>query len=137
MLERGQLDIIMENLSSFLTVPNILFVIGIFGTVFTVYNRITTPQQRSELSDALQQQREKIFAELYEKRFTETQSQIKELTRVNQNHLHTLETKIDGAISSQNQTNIEIAKLETTIGLLLKLPASAPVTNVIQNPPSL
>lgn len=121
-------------ISSLLTAANITFVLGVIGILFTVWGKVTNPQKKSELSDALQQQREKIFADLYEKRFTETQLQIKELTAVNQNHLHTLETKIDNAVASQNQTNIEIAKLETTIGLLLKLPASSPVTNVIQNP---
>jgi hypothetical protein len=121
-------------LADFITVQNITFLAGSIMMIFTVWTKITGPQKKLEISEALQKQKDNIYGEIYEKRFTEIQTQIATLTTMNQNHIHTLETKIDGLTTSQNQTGKEIVKLETTIALLLKLPSNT--TNIIQSPAS-
>lgn len=79
----------------------ILAIIAILSVVFTIWNTVKNPQVASDKNDALMNQ---SIAQLQ-----------RDLTNLRDNHLHTLDTKIDSTISSVNTISIEVAKLGTII----------------------
>lgn len=79
----------------------IVSLLTIFGIVFAVFNYFKNPQVSSEKQDALMGQS-----------ITQLQT---DLTNLRDNHVHTLDTKIDQTIVTVSQMGIEIAKLSTII----------------------
>lgn len=80
---------------------NILNAILIFGAIFAVYKYFRGPQEKTEKNDA-------VMAEQFK--------QLRlEFTNLRDNHIHTLDVKIDGAITSINHQSVELAKLTTII----------------------
>lgn len=83
------------------TIPNIVFALGLLGTIFTVYNYFRTPQIKSEQSDAL------MGSEI---------THIKEsITNLKDNHIHSLEVKVDGLSSEVGSLKVTMIKLATII----------------------
>lgn len=102
----------MENL---VTQSNIMFVLGLIGIGYTVFKSIYIPQQKSETNDLLTDQKANFLRDQYDKRFVDIQTHISELTATNQNHIHTIDTKIDALTAMVNQMGKDIIKLETII----------------------
>lgn len=113
-----------------LTPSNITFVIGIAGAVFTVYNYFRNPQQQLEKTQAVNETASegaaKILAqqvqwekESTEKRFTEMGNRLADATTMAQNHIHTVDVKLDGLVKVVSDMNLalstEVAKLGTII----------------------
>lgn len=73
----------------------------IVGMIFAVFIYFRNPQVASDKNDALMNQ-------------SISQLQL-DLTNLRDNHLHTLDTKIDSTIASVNTISIEVAKLGTII----------------------
>lgn len=82
-------------------IPYITFVIGIGGLIFTIYNYFRNPQITSDKNDALMEQRIQNI----------------ELSIVNlrDNHIRSLDVKLDETNKSVSQVSIEVAKLGTII----------------------
>lgn len=102
-------------MESYLTPTNILFVLGLLGTLFSVYNYFRNPQIKSETADALIEQKLKYINEANDTRFKTMQDSISSITAQTQNHIHTIDTKVDTLVKSMNETNIRVAKLTTII----------------------
>lgn len=104
----------------------ITFIVGMLGVIFTVYNYFRTPQetldkkQEMDKKDmdgkaallALQVAADKEFTE---KRFSDLGARITDSMTLAQNHIHTLDIKMDKAIESMNSISIHVATLATII----------------------
>ena len=95
-----------------LTEQNISIVIQIatlVGLVFGVYLYFRKPQEKGELTDA-------VFAQ----RFTQFD---RDLANLRDNHIHTLTTKLDDHIVSQQKNELtvceKLARIETKIEVLI------------------
>lgn len=98
-----------------LTTGNILFGLGIIGTIFTIYHYFKNPQVDSEKKDALLAQQVQWNIEATERRFTEIQSSIKDAFLLAQNHTHTVDVKVDGISKEVKELSTAIVKLSTII----------------------
>ena len=121
-----------------LSPSNITFLIGILGTLFGVYHYFKNPQTALEKTQAVNEERDKgkstILAqketeakatllaqqvqwekEANEKKFIELGERINNAFTLAQNHIHTIDTKVDTMVSSVNSLNIKIAQLTTIV----------------------
>lgn len=114
----------------FLTITNILFLITLGTVGFNVYLSLKKPQEKLEkdqIADKLTAtNKESALAQQVEwqkeataSRFKELQDSFYEILKVNQNHLHTLETKLDRHIDDNVNANLENAKTLSRIETLL------------------
>lgn len=97
------------------TLSFILSLLGLFGIVFTVYNYFKNPQEESEKTVGLLAQKINLTDGANEKKFEDITKRISEAMTLSQNHIHTIDTKLDKHIEATNLLSIQIAKLETTI----------------------
>jgi len=106
----------MENL---LTTHNITFVLGLLGVLFGIYHYFKNPQIDEEKKAGLLAQQVQWEKESTANRFTEMGSSLKDATAMAQNHIHTVDVKVDNLISVVNDMNLkvtgEIARLTTII----------------------
>ncbi len=106
-------------METILTPSNITFVLSIMGIIFGVFLYFKNPQTNSEKQDALLEQRVQWEKEATEKRFSDFTVRLNDAMTLAQNHIHTVDTKVDGLINSVNIMNLEMTKaitrLETTI----------------------
>lgn len=102
----------MDNL---LTPSNIVFAVGLLGTIFTVYKSIYDPQAKSDKTDALIEQRMKFFIESTEKRFKDMQDNFNQLLLQSNNHIRTVDTKVDKVHEIMGMMGKEITRLGTII----------------------
>ena len=105
-------------------------ILVILGYVFFIYNYFRNPQENLDKKQALDKEesagRDKLFEqrmqwekESNEKRFTELGVRLTDSMTLAQNHIHTVDMKVDGLIGSVNTMNLqltnEITKLRTII----------------------
>ena len=102
-------------MEEFITPSNITFVIGLIGIIFTIYNYFRDPQIKGERVDALIDQRIGFIQESNDRRFGDVHKEIEAVNKLNQNCIHTIETKVDTLTSSVNDSKVEIGKLATII----------------------
>lgn len=113
-----------------MTTDNITFTIGILCVIFTVFNYFNNPQKKLEKEQALTEQeidsQSTIFEkqlkwekEATEKRFEELNKTMTAALTLAQNHIHTVDTKVDSLAKTVNAMNLqissEITKLSTII----------------------
>lgn len=99
----------MENL---LTTTNITFILALLGVLFGIYHYFKNPQIKSDKTEALLEQSIKTISEKFDDKFKTLETQI---LRLETNHIHTLETKIDANKHMVNLLAIQVGKLETKI----------------------
>lgn len=84
-----------------LILETIVTILGILGTVFGVYNYLRNPQISADKTNAL---------------LSQSLLQVqKDLANLRDNHVHTLDMKMDEAMSRINELAIQVAKLSTVI----------------------
>lgn len=93
----------------------VLFWIGIIGVIFTVYHYFRNPQIRTDKRDAIQEQQFKWVQETTERRFKDIQGNFTDLLSLNQNHLHTIDTKIEVLNEIVSSLGKDIVKLQTIV----------------------
>ncbi len=121
-----------------ITASNIMFALGLIGTMFTVYFKLTSPQSTLEkkqivveedLKDkatVLQQEEVKGKADILakqveweknanEKRFGDFSIRLDSAMAIAQNHIHTVDVKCDKTLEAVNILTIQVTKLETII----------------------
>ena len=103
----------MENFTAWIS----LFLSGAsaIGVIFMVYNHFRSPQISGDKKDALLAQQVQWQIEGTERRFKEIQDSFNGLLLQSNNHIHTVETKVDALSCSISDMAIEIAKLATII----------------------
>lgn len=121
------MNLITENsMETLLTPPNITFALGLLAIIFSVYNYFRNPQEALDKREALNQKdidgRASLLAqqlqwekEATEKRFVEMGIRITESMTLAQNHIHTVDTKVDAISKSMSGMSNEITRLATII----------------------
>jgi len=102
-------------METYLTPSNITFVIGLMAIAFTIWGKVTSPQFKSEKTDALMAQQIKFFIDGTERRFAEIQNSFNGLLLQSNNHIHTVDTKVEVLTASIGAMGNEITKLSTII----------------------
>src|SRR3990167_8450366 len=102
----------MENL---LTPSNITFGLGLIGLVFTIYSYFKDPQVDGEKKDALLAQQVQWTIEGNERRFKEIQEHFSGLLLQSNNHIHTVDVKVDKMAENVSTLSNEIIRLGTII----------------------
>lgn len=97
------------------TTGNITFVLGLIAIMFSVYSYFRTPQVDSEKKDALLAQQVQWEKESTAARFEEMTKMIGATTTMAQNHIHTVDTKVDALIGTVNALSNSVTRLETVI----------------------
>lgn len=102
----------MENL---LTPSNIMFVLGIGGIVFGIFNYFKNPQIASDKADALLAQSVQNDRSSVDLRFKSLQDNFQALLLQSNNHIHTVDTKVDALHGIVGSMGNEITRLGTII----------------------
>lgn len=102
-------------MEDFLTTSNIVFIVGILGSIFTVYNYFKEPQIKSEKIDALIQQKMEFTIKSTEERFNQMQKNFEGLLLSSNNHVHTVDTKVDKLREDIGCMGREVTRLATII----------------------
>ncbi len=88
-------------MNSELTPSNVTFAAGILGLIFGVYHFFKNPQIKMDKNESLMQQQ---LVQLG-----------KDLANLRDNHVHTLDTKLDSTIESMNKLALQVERLSVTI----------------------
>lgn len=113
-------------MSDLLTLSNIAFVLGLLGMIFTVFNYFKDPQTELDKRQAVDQtqvdgkaallaQQVQYDKESTERRFSEMGSRIENAMTLAQNHIHTVDTKVEVLNGSVNGMAREVVRLSTII----------------------
>ncbi len=121
-----------------LTPPNIMFVVGLGGALFGIFNYFKNPQEDLEkkqliagkdldtkatiLAQKEAEGKAGILAQQVEweknaneKKFAEFGLRLDSALSMAQNHIHTVDTKVDGLLAMVNTMGNELTKLSTII----------------------
>lgn len=102
----------METFTTQSIINIVLGIGGILGIVFGAYHYFRNPQIRSDKIDALLELSMKNLSVKFDEKFKAIEGQI---VRLETNHIHTIDTKIDANKQSINLLAIQVGKLETII----------------------
>lgn len=102
-------------MTEYLTPANITFGIGIIGIIFTIFQYFNKPQIQADKRDALFEQKLKSLIDANEMRFNTMQKNFEGLLLQSNNHIHTVDTKVEGLSSSINGMGKDIVRLATII----------------------
>ena len=92
-----------------------MFVLGILGVLFAVYRYFKDPQTQEEKKASLLAQQVQYTIEANERRFSEMQNNIKDSFALGQNHIHTVDTKVDALSLSVDKMGKDLVRLATII----------------------
>ena len=98
-----------------ITPQNTMFSAGILGVIFGVYRYFRDPQVSSEKTDALLSQQVQWDRELTENRFKQMQDTIAASNTLAQNHIHTIDTKVEALHKIVGDMGNKITELGTII----------------------
>ncbi len=102
-------------MESQLTPQNITFVLGIMGLIFTIYRYFSDPDIAADKKNSLLAQQLQWSQDGTDRRFKDMNDGFNELVKSNQNHLHTVDTKVDALRADMNVMGKEITRLATII----------------------
>ena len=105
----------LKNMETLLIPSNIMFALGIFGVVFSIYRYFKDPQVSNEKKDALLRQEVQWTKEGNDIRFAELQNSFKDLLLQSNNHIHTVDVKVDKVVETTARLSNEVTKLATII----------------------
>jgi hypothetical protein len=92
-----------------------MFGLGILGILFSVFNYFKNPQIDQDKRDALLAQQVNWQNESTDRRFKEMQESFNALLLQSNNHIHTVDTKVDKVNEGMTSMSNEITKLATII----------------------
>lgn len=104
-----------DAMDTLLTPGNITFGLGLLAILFSVYNYFRIPQIDSDKKDALLSQQIQWLVEGTERRFKEIQESFNGLLLQSNNHIHTVDTKVEALGLQMVAMSNEITKLATII----------------------
>ncbi len=125
-------------MESLITPSNVMFSLGIIGILFAVYKQFHEPQEALETKQAISEKdisskatilaqkeletKALVLAEQVEwekvaneKKFTEFGIRLDAVLAMAQNHIHTVDTKVDSLILVMNENSKEMTRLSTII----------------------
>ena len=102
-------------MDTLLTPSIVMLFSGIVGTIFGVYKHFKDPQIKSEKIDALMTQQMRHMTESAEARFKTMQESFNALLLQSNNHIHTVDTKVENLNATVAQMSNQITRLGTII----------------------
>ena len=102
-------------MTDLLNPSNITFSLGLLAILFSVYHYFRNPQVDGDKRDALLSQQMQFFIEGTERRFKEMQDSHNALLLQSNNHIHTVDTKVDGLTAEMGKMGNSITRLSTII----------------------
>lgn len=102
-------------MAEWFTPSNIMFVLGVVGIMFAVFSYFRDPQVAADKKDALLAQQVNWTAEATDRRFKDIQDSFQALLLQSNNHIHTVDTKVDQLGSAMIAMGKEVVKLTTII----------------------
>lgn len=93
----------------------ILGILGLMGIIFTAYRSLTKPQIDNDKKDALLAQQIQWMVEGTDRRFKEMQENINNLLLQSNNHIHTVDTKVDILNTTISDMGNQVTRLATII----------------------
>lgn len=113
-------------MESLFTLQNIVSGIAILSALFMAYNSIRTPDEKADKSLALLAEQIKTTNELIsqrinfseqgtDRRFKDMQDNFTQLVTTQQNHIHTVETKVDALVATNGTFTEKLVALTTII----------------------
>jgi hypothetical protein len=94
---------------------DMMFVLGILGVIFGIYQYFRNPQIAEDKKAALLAQEVKTQTNSVDSRFEAMQENFKGLLLQSNNHIHTLEVKIDEINKIIGDVRVNVATLSTII----------------------
>jgi hypothetical protein len=94
---------------------DMMFVLGIMGVIFGIYQYFRNPQIAEDKKAALLAQEVKTQTNSVDSRFEAMQENFKGLLLQSNNHIHTLEVKIDEINKIIGDVRVNVATLSTII----------------------
>jgi len=103
------------------TLTYIIGILAVAGTIFGIYNVIRKPQEKGEVNDAVTEEKIKNIEKETESKF----ASLKELViNLRDNHIHTIESKLDLHIENQVKNEMVIAEklggIDAKLDMLIK-----------------
>lgn len=98
-----------------LTPSNTMFILGLLGILFSVYHYFKNPQIAGDKKDALLAQQVQWMVEASDRKFKEMQDSFQALLLQSNNHIHTVDTKVENVSLVISEMGKEITKLTTII----------------------
>lgn len=93
--------------------------ISLFALVFGIYHFFREPQIKSDKIDALMKQHIEFLSQTFTEKFKNSDEKVmnigKDLVNLRDNHVHTLETKVDQTNQNVNNLSLEVTRLSTII----------------------
>lgn len=102
-------------METYLTPSNITFVIGLAALAFSIWGKIREPQTDSEKRDALFAQQMQYSMDSTDRRFKEMQESFNSLLLQSNNHIHTVDTKVETLNTTVTSMENKITRLTTII----------------------
>ncbi len=113
-------------MAELLTTSNVMFVLGVGGVVFSIFQYFNNPQKTLEKDQAVDRaevdgkagilaQQVQWEKEVSAKRFDEMGARVDTAMTLAQNHIHTVETKVDSLGKDVAAMSREIVRLATII----------------------
>lgn len=93
----------------------VMGIVGLIGVIFTIYKYFRDPQVSSDKKDALLAQQVQWSAEATERRFKEINESFQGLLLQSNNHIHTVDTKVEALHEVITNMGKEIVRLGTII----------------------
>lgn len=117
-------------LEKILTPANIMFMIGIIGMAFTIWEKVKNPQTELDKRQAVDriaeegqnkilEQRMQWEKEASEKRFLELGNRLDSSMTLAQNHTHTVDVKVDQLIKDVGAMNLSLTKEVSTLTAII------------------
>lgn len=92
-----------------------MFALGIIGLLFGVFRYFKDPQTESDKTDALMKQQMEWSANANEQRFKNMQESFNALLLQSNNHIHTVDGKVDKVHEAMVEMGKHVVRLSTVI----------------------
>lgn len=96
-------------------IQDVFYLASMLGMVFLVWKSVQGPQEKESQRAALLAQQVQIVAESVDRRFKDAQDSFQLLLLQSNNHIHTVDTKVEMLKTNVNDLSREIVKLQTII----------------------
>ena len=117
-------------MNNLLTPSNIVFALGIIGTIFTVFNYFKNPQTELDKRTALDKEEAEGRSSLINERlqwekdaniekFRDMAKRLDDAFALAQNHIHTVDEKLTGYIEASNKWHIETSNQLTQLTTII------------------
>ncbi len=102
-------------MTDLLTPQNITFTLGVLAIIFSVFRYFKDPQVADDKKSALLAQQVQWAQEASERRFKDIQDNFNALLLQSNNHIHTVDIKVDSLATTMAAMSNEVTKLSTII----------------------